>query len=404
MSATLTTIAGVLKEVYEGDVNDQTSNTEVTIKRIEKSSEGIFETAGGKYVVFPIRKHRNHGISYRAENTQIGAARKQGYAQAQESLKYGYGQIRVTGQMIELAKTNAQAFMNAMDGEVDGMINDLRRDSNRIAVGNRAAFAAHGFTGVLCRATANSTGTTITVDSTQNIEVDMFIDIVDNTGAAVTGGTGRVVTSVTSATAFVVDSAVAGTVTGNNVVRSGNFGEEPYGINHLVSATGTVHGINSATAGNEYWRSEVDSGTTTLTEAAMIGMCDKIRRKSSGEHITAVFMSLGVRTAYFNLLTSLRRYNEVKEWTGGLVGLAFNYEKEVPVVTDIDLQAKQALFLNEKDFTVYRNKPWHWADDDGSMLKWVHDYDAWQALMKQYWQIVCHRRNTQGVFTNLTEA
>ena len=403
MSATMTTVAGILKEVYEGDVRDQVAGSEVTIKRVTKSSEGIFDTAGGKYVVFPVRKNRNHGISYRAENAQLAAARRQGYAQAQESLKYGYGRIRLTGQLIELAKTNAQAFMNAADGEIEGMKTDLIRDSNRIAVGNRAAFAAHGFTGVIARSTAISSGSTITCDSTQNIEVDMFIDFVDNTGAAVSGGTGLTVTSVTNDTTFVVSASVAGVVVGTNIVRSGNWANEPYGLNHLLSASGTIHGINSATAGNEYWRSTVDSTTTTLTEAPMISMCDTIRRKS-GKHITAIFMSLGVRRSYFNLMTSLRRYNEVKEWTGGLVGLAFNYEKEVPVVTDIDLQTGQALFVNEGEITVYRNKEWYWADDDGSMLKYVHDYDAWEALMKQYWQVVTHQRNAHGVMTAVTEA
>jgi hypothetical protein len=305
--------------------------------------------------------------------------------------------------MMELAETNPQSFMSAFDGEISGIKDDVSRDSNRIAVGNRAAFAAHGFTGVICRSTAISSGATITVDSTQNIEVDMLIDFVDNTGAAVSGGTGLVVTSVTNTTTFVVGASVAGVIVGTNIVRSGNWANEPFGLTHLVSATGTIHGINSATAGNEYWRSTVDSTTTTLTEAPMISMCDNIRR-ASGQHITAIFMSLGVRRSYFNLMTSLRRYNEVKEWTGGLVGLAFNYEKEVPVVTDIDMQAGQALFLNEGEITVYRNKPWYWADADGNMLKWVPDYDAYEALLKQYWQIVIHRRNAHGIMTGVTEA
>lgn len=403
MTATLTTVAGILKEVYEGDVRDQITGSEVTIKRITKSSDGIFDTPGGKYVRFPVRKNRNHGISYRAENAAIGAARRQGYADAQETLKYGYGRVKVTGQMMELAQTNAQAFMSAFDGEISGIKDDVARDANRIAVGNRSAFAAHGFTGVITEVTATTSGTTINVSSTQNVEVDMILDIVDDTGAAVSGGTGVVVTSITSDTAFVVSGSVAGTTSGNNVVRSGNWNNEPYGLTHLISATGTIHGINSATAGNEYWKSTVDSTTTTLTEAPMISMCDTIRRKS-GQHITAIFMSLGVRRSYFNLMTSLRRYNEVKEWTGGLVGLAFNYEKEVPVVTDIDLQAGQALFVNENEITVYRNKPWYWADADGNMLKWVADYDAYEALLKQYWQIVNHRRNAHGIMTGVTEA
>ncbi len=402
MSATLTTVNGILKEVYEGDVREQLNNETTILKRITRSSEGIFETPGGKYCVFPVHRQRNHGISYRAENAQLAAAQRQGYSQAQESLKYGYGRIRLTGQVMELAKTNAQSFMNAVDGEVEGMKTDLTRDQNRIAVGHRASFASHGFTGVITEVTSTTSGSTINVSSTQNIEVGMLLDIVDDTGAAVSGGTGVTVAGITSATAFTTTASVAGTTSGNNVVRSGNWNQEPYGITHLIGATGTLHNINSATAGNEYWRSTVDSTTTTLTEGSMITMCDNIRR-ASGQHITAIFMSLGVRRAYFNLMTSLRRYNEPKEFTGGLVGLAFNYEKEVPVVTDLDLQTGQAVYVNEKEITVYRNKDWYWADDDGSMLKYVHDYDAWEALMKCYWQMTNHRRNAHGIQTAISE-
>lgn len=403
MSSTLTTAAGLLKEVYEEEVRDQTVKEAVTIKRITRTAENIMETAGGKYVVFPVRKHRNEGISYRPENTRLGNARKAGYSQAQETLRYGYGRIRITGQLMELANSKPKAFINAVDDEVSGMKDGLIRDSNRIAVGNRSAFAIVGATGILARSTGSSTGTSITVADTSFISLDMCVDLVDNSGVPVAGGTERIVTSITSDTVFVVDSAVAGVVSGTNVVRSGNFNNEPYGVLNLIGDSGTIHGINSGTAGNEWWKSYADSSTTTLTEPAMIANCDRIRKKGGG-HITAIFASLGVRRAYFNLMTSLRRYNEPKEFVGGLVGLSFNYEKEVPFVSDIDYPASTMALINEDEFSVYRPREWYWADDDGQMLKWVSDYDSWEALMKQYWQIVCHRRNGHAIMTTVTEA
>src|SRR6187431_354804 len=101
MSATMTTINGILKEVYEGQVRDQLQSEDVAMKRIERSSEGVFETPGGKYVVFPVRKSRNAGISYRSEGVALAAAGSQGYAQAQETLRYGYGRAKFTGQVME---------------------------------------------------------------------------------------------------------------------------------------------------------------------------------------------------------------------------------------------------------------------------------------------------------------
>lgn len=403
MTATLTTVNGILKEVYEGQINDQLQSEKVLLKRIESSSEGVFENPGGKYVTFPVRTRRNHGISYRDENIQLANAGRQGYAAAQETLKYGYGRVRLTGQLMELADTNAKAFASAMDREMDGLKDDLARDCNRIAWGHFQANTV-GATGILSRCTAiGSATTTITAPTTSVIEVGMVIDITDNVGTPIASGTGRTVTSALPfSTSFVVDVAVT-TAVGNNIVRTGNFNKEPYGILGIVDNAGTYHNINSATAGNEYWRSPVDTATTTLTEAAMIANCDNIRR-AGGKKPTAIFCSLGVRRAYFNLMTTLRRYNEPKEFSGGLIGLAFNYGKEIPVVEDIDCPNQTMVFLTESEIKEYRSKPWYWANADGSILKYVHDFDAWEALMKQYWQLVTHQRNAHAKMTNITEA
>jgi len=404
MTATLTTVNGILKEVYEGDINDQLESEKILMKRIEQSSDGVFENAGGKYVVFPLRTGRNHGISYRSENVQLADAGRQTYAQAQETLKYGYGRVYLTGPLIELARTNMQSFAVAADREMMGIKDDLSRDENRISWGHFQQSALT--TGIISRVTAG-TGplATVTAPTYGLIEPGMVIDLINSgTGLAITNGTARVVSSaVPYSTTFTVSgSPDLTTTTATVIVRTGNYSKEPNGILGLIDSVGTVHNINSATAGNEYWRSVVDSTTTTLTEAAMIANCDSVRRLS-GKRISAIFASLGCRRAYFSLMTSLRRYNEPKEFSGGLIGLAFNYEKEVPVVTDVMAPPSTMVGLTESEITKYRTKPWYFADDDGSVLKYVHNYDAWEALMKQYWQLVTHQRNAHWKMTTVTE-
>ncbi len=49
------------------------------------------------------------------------------------------------------------------------------------------------------------------------------------------------------------------------------------------------------------------------------------------------------------------------------------------------------------------DKDWYWEDLDGSVFKWVSNFDAWEALMKQYWQFGTHKRNAHGRFTALAE-
>lgn len=410
MTATLLTAAGLLKEVYEGDVNEQLNNKAITSKRIEKTSDDIFETPGGKYCVFPLHTKRNTGISYRGEYTRIAKPGRQGWQQAQEQLKYGYGRILLTGQAVELAESNPQSFASVLDEEVDGIKTDLVVDRNRIMVGNPAAPIVPA-TGILARCTSVVTSATLAVDSTHQLEVGMAVNVVGNTGTAIAGGNAvdLVIVSIPSATSVVLSGSVGPTAVGNNLVRGddangNNFNQEPYGINSLVGNTGTVHNVNSATAGNEYWQSYVDSTTATLSEEAMIAVTDNIEKRC-GKLPTAIFTTHGVRRSYFTLMKTLRRYEKPKNWPGGLIGLSFQTgEDEIPLVVDRHIQAKTAFFLHEPDFKIYRKKDWYWDDKDGSMWKWVPDFDANQAMMKSYWQLVVHQRNSHGVMNNITES
>lgn len=398
MSATLTTVNGILKEIYEGSINDQLNEERVTIKRIEQTAEGTATDAvGGKYVVFPVRVSRNAGISYRAENTQLAAAGRQGLKSAQESLKYGYGRVRLTGQLIDLASSKPQSFANAMDVEMDGLKSDIARDENRIAYGHVDASVASG---IVAKATAGSTGTTVTVDNTNMMEDQMVIDIV-NAGTPVAGGTGLTATLV-SGTTFTVTGGPPTVASGNYVVRTGDWNQEPNGLNKIIDDSGALHGLDPATTG--VWKSVEDSATTALTELAMVTNCDAVRRAGGTSGPTVIFASFGVRRAYFSLMQSLRRYVAPKEWTGGLIGLAFNYGKEIPVVEDRDCPNKTMFGINEPQLKIWRDEKWHWEDKDTSILKWVTDYDAYEALMKQYWQLGTHQRNAHWKMTNITEA
>lgn len=398
MSATLTTVNAILKEIYEGNVNDQLNNERITIKRIERTAEGTGSDAvGGKYVTFPVRISRNAGISYRAENTQIAAAGRQGLKAAQESLKYGYGRVRLTGQLIALAESDRQSFTSAMDLEMDGLKDDIAKDENRIVYGHIDAAVASG---IKAKASGASTGSTVTVDSTNHLDEGMVIDIV-NAGTPVVGGTALVISAILTATTFSVTGGPPTVAIGNYVTRTGDWNNEPTGLNKIVDSSGAVHGLDPATTSR--WASYEDSTTTTLAELNMIKAMDEIRR-AGGKIPSAIFTSLGVRRAYWNLMTSLRRYNEPKTFDGGLTGLSFMYgEKDLPVVADPDAPAQNMFFITESEIKIWRDKNWYWEDRAGSVLQWVTDYDAFEALMKQYWQIGTHQRNAHGKMTTVTE-
>jgi hypothetical protein len=139
----------------------------------------------------------------------------------------------------------------------------------------------------------------------------------------------------------------------------------------------------------------------------MIKMCDDIR--ANGGSTSVIFTSLGVRRAYFNLLTQQRRYTDTKEFTGGFTGLGFTTDwGEVPLISDFDCQPNRAYFINEKELKLYQEGDWSFMNRDGSnwqrVITTAGSYDAYQAMMFKYLQLGTHRRNSHGLLSDVTEA
>lgn len=395
MPATLSTVDAILKEVYGPRIEEQLQDEVVLPKRIERTSDGVTSNVGGKYVDFPIHIQRNHGIGYRAEGGQLPASGNQGYAEVHVPLKYGYGRVRYTGQLMDLAKTNVQAFTNAMEDENEGLKNDLIKDSARICYGDGS--------GLIASLNDTATSATHAVDNAQYVEVGMIVDVLIRSSGSPTGGLqNATVTAVDYALNTVTFSASFTAATTQGIYRAGSYGLEPAGMSLVVSDTSILHTVNPATVPK--WAATIHSNAGTprpLSEGLMISLCDAIRIK--GGKTSLIVTNLGVRRAYFNLLTQQRRFTNTKEFAGGFSGLPFNYGTEIPVVEDVDHPPQKMYFLQENKFKIYRSRPWHWMDDDGTVLKWVTDFDSWEALLRQYSELGTNRRNAHGLLSDIIE-
>jgi len=393
MGATLTTVAAITKEIYGPRVVNQLESEVVLTRRIEKTSRGTVSEVGGKYVTFPLKVRRNTGIGYRNELEQLQNPGQQGWQNVRVPLRYGYGRVHMSGQTFELVSENYQAFAKAMTEEMEGLKDDLLKDTNRILWGN--GLGVLGTIDTAATSTTYSVGTN--VDAIKYFDMDMAVDILDSAGTP--KATNRIVTAINEATGDVTLSGAAqAVVIGDIITRTGNYGREPQGLTSLIASGGTLFNLSTTT--EPTWTSTVDSTGGALSESKMIAMCDTLRTK--GGRPTVIFTDLGTRRAYFNLLTTQRRFSNTKTFEGGFSGLVFNYGDEIPVVEDVDAPAGKMWFVRESDFTLYRRKPWSWEDKDGSVWKWVKDYDAFEAMMKQYWEFAVERRNTQAVMTGIT--
>ncbi len=394
MGATLTTANNILKEIYEPKIRDQLENWNVASKRIEQTSEGITSDVGGKYVVFPTHVRRNPGIGARLEMEQLPTAGNQGYQRAQVSLAYLYGAIRLSGQSMELANSNFQAFASVLDEEVNGIQTDLVRDYNRQTFGTSM--------GVLMTGTNAYTTTTMLTGNTQYIQIGMIVDVYDSTGTTLKSS-GNPVTAVVKNTSITLTNVPAGGAVGDIVVRTGSINRETIGLSQIINNTGVLYNIDPAV--EPTWQSVMANNGGTLrplSEGLMIKMVDDIY--TNGGNVTVMFTTLGARRAYFNLLTQQRRYTDTKEFAGGFTGLAFTTDRgDVPLCTDIDCQPNRMYFVNEKELKIYREADWAFMNRDGSQWQRVIGYDAYDATLFKYMQLGAHKRNSHGLLSDLTE-
>jgi hypothetical protein len=400
MGATLATVAAICKEIYEPRVRKQLNDEAKTLKRIQKSSDGVESNVGGRYVTFPIQTRRNSGIGARNELEALPAAGQQGYTSARVGLKYLYGRINLSGPTIKLVDTNAQAFASALDREVNGIKTDLVKDQNRQVYGDGS-----GAVGVLVTAAASNTQTVL---NSQYLQLGEQIDIIDGTTLGNPNPTvkasNRQITAINVATnQFTFDGATQAVVNGDIVVRTGNVNREWTGLAKIVNNTGTLYNIDPTVEGT--WKAEVDSNAgvnRALSEGLMILMADRVY--TNGGKTTAIYANLGVRRAYFNLLSQQRMYTGTKDFGGGFTGLSFTTDNgDIPFFTDVDAPPNTLYFLNEDEFTLFREEDWSFADMDGNMWQRVIGFDAYEAFLYQYSELGCHRRNSQGVIKDITE-
>ena len=404
MAATLATIDSYLKEVYQGRIREQLNDEIVALKRITRSGSGVTNEVGGKYVTFPIHTRRNAGIGSRFENEALPTPGQQGHAAARVNLKYAYGGVQLTGQAISLSDTDAKAFAKALDNEVEGLKNDLKKDMNRQVYGS-----GNGAIGV---ASGANTGATVPVYDARLFQVGA---VVDTQSGTTVDNSGLVIDSVDVAAGTVTFTTTPGTALadGDIIVRKGSGvaaagNRELTGLAAIVSDSGTLYNIDPST--EPEWKATVDDNSGTLralSESLMINMVDSIRTK--GGSTTLILQSLGVRRAYFNLLSQLRQTVNTQQFTGGFTGLAFTTDQgEIPVVADPDAPLNKQWFINEDALTYYRDEDWHFIDRDGSMWKQVRDnsgdYDAYYARMVEYHELGTDRRNSHGLIDDITEA
>ena len=175
---------------------------------------------------------------------------------------------------------------------------------------------------------------------------------------------------------------------------TGNSGKDWNGLGNLVEASGTVGGINRATAGNEYWRSYEENSAGALTLATMNLAYNSV--SVGNDHPDMVLTTQSLYEKYESLLQPQLRYTDTKTADAGFQNLLF---KAAPVVFDTGCTAGVMYFLNSKYLTlVGHSGKWF------SQTEFVRpeNLDARYALIMCYGNLTVRNAKKQGKLTAKT--
>ena len=175
---------------------------------------------------------------------------------------------------------------------------------------------------------------------------------------------------------------------------TGNSGKNWNGLGNLVEAGNTVGGINSATAGNEYWNSYEENTAGALT---LLQMATAYNSVSVGNyHPDVILTTQTLFEKYESLLQPQLRYTDTKTADAGFQNLLF---KSAPIMYDVHCTPGVMYFLNSKYIKLVGHSDKWFAQTE---FVRPENQDARFALIMCYGNLVVSNRAKQGKLTAKT--
>jgi len=175
---------------------------------------------------------------------------------------------------------------------------------------------------------------------------------------------------------------------------TGNSGKDWNGLGNIVEASGTVGGINRATAGNEYWRSYEENTAEALSLAKMATAYNSV--SVGNDHPDMILTSQTLFEKYEALLVPQLRFTDSKTADAGFQNLLY---KAAPVTYDVHCTAGVVYFLNSKYLTLVGHSDKWFAQTD---FVRPENMDARYALVMCYGNLTCRNAKKQGKLTAKT--
>ena len=443
----------VLKTYYLPGIQDYLNHDTILADMIEVNEEDI----SGKNATIESHYGRSTGTGAVADGGALPLASYQKFKTCTVPMKYLYGRIEVTGPTIAATRDEKGAYAKALDTEIRGVVDDLKKEVNRMLwgagygilarwrdgatttvtlqkkyTGNSAGGDAWGSTfgakylvdrgdcvAVVPATLSSSSAATYTVDPTA-LTVSVVVKAADYDTITVTDAD----VSEAAATFYIRGNATtqslgaATTVGGQRkemMGLSGLVGAGALSLDNLVISDGTNTGLLTA---NVDWLQGLSTSTypwfvpiidshpagrwtaqRALTLDLMQTMFDMVEEKAGKDYGPDIILTTrAIRREYLELCQADRRTVNKMELDGGWSALDYN---GVPLMVDSDAIDGEIYFLTLKDIQLYRMSDYNWMNKDGAILSRISGYDTYEAVLYRYAELGIKNRRAQGVLTDI---
>jgi len=417
-SANTTTFDPVFKEFYLPYFIEQYDRQtplmdEVIMKRDSEHVENLSAFVAMEWETWA-------GTGSRDEEEEFPTPEPGDYQRTEIPLRFHYAAFRVTGQLLEASKTDAAAFVPALQREMKSKITSFHKHENRMLWGDGA--------GVLCQVDGTPTAgdLTLTVDNAYGISnainghmflsKNVHIDIYSAKSSGVLRRTFKI-TSVTrgsgSSTSATVelDTApeAAGVVDGDYVFLESSINKEMMGLLGIIDTNNFVTTLQGLAYGDHPdWGAQIRQGATAgtaegLTLLRMMLLANDIAFTGGG-NTNIIMCSPGIQLTYA-MMCKREGIPVAKATLGtGWTGLEFLYgDKSIPVIPDKYAPGSRMAYIDAETLRMYELARPQWLDRGEGILQRIGRTEVYEAVYMHYVECGILKRMANGMLEDITE-
>lgn len=388
-----------LKEAYLGVVSEALNvNANPLLAKINQTTNDVW----GKEIIKLTSYGVNGGVGAGTETGDLPASAGNNYVKFTSTLKNLYGTIEISDKAIRASESNAGAFVNLLNAEMEGLIKASNYNFGRMLFGDGSGKLA------TISSMDSSANAYVVVDSVKNLIEGLKVDfykVASGATSKVTAMNGARITQIDRANKKVyfdiaLDSTMAADTTNTYFLTVQNSKDlELTGLGAIFDDNRTtLYGVTKA---NYNWMKPVTktAASNKISEDLMQNCIDDLF-ETCGSEVDYITCSSSVKRLYQQLLTKNKMNIDIMDLQGGFKAISYN---GIPVIADRFVEDGTMYLLNTKDFALHQLCDWRWLEDEGGrIIRQKAGYPAYTATLVKYADLICSRPNGQAKITGIT--